>query len=330
MSPPIRVYIENARARPAVYWITPDLLAEALGGRPALSGRIDVSLAFDDDGRDDLLSEAEVILGSKVDTARGRSTARRLVWFHSTSAGVENLAPFDWLPKGAQLSNSRGIHAAKARDFAKMALLLLNERMPEHYESQQKRVWRRVYSTPIAGKHLVLVGLGHLGRAVAEAARELGVHITGVRRAAGAVDFADRTVTTDALDSVLPEADFVVLAAPLTPQTRGLFGAAQFARMKDGAGFVNIGRGPLADYAALEVELRQGRLGGAILDVFDTEPLPADAPWWTVPRLIVVPHVSADDEARYATNALSLFLDHLEAYLAGKPLPNRVDLDAGY
>ena len=325
-----RLYIENGRARPEIYQITAARWQAAAKRHPRESARIEAVIAFDDERNDAALAAADIAIGSKIDPERIKAHGKKLRWLHSTSAGVENMAPFDWLPAGATLTNSRGIHAPKAGEFGALAFLMLNDNMPTHFDNQRARRWGKVFATPIAGKTAVVLGLGNMGRAAAEKAKLLGVRIIGVQRSPKPDPVADKVVGPDKLREVLPEADFLLVATPLTAETRGMVGAAELAVMKPTAGIVNIGRAAVMDYDALAAALRAGKFSGAILDVFNPEPLPADSPLWDVPRLVVVPHVSSDDVTCYMDLALDAFFRNFPSYEAGQPLPSRVDTKLGY
>jgi phosphoglycerate dehydrogenase-like enzyme len=240
------------------------------------------------------------------------------------------MAPFDWLPAGATLTNSRGIHAPKAGEFGLLAFLMLNDNMPTHFDNQRARRWGKVFATPIAGKTAVILGLGNMGRAAAEKAKLLGLRIIGVQRNPKPDPVADKVVGPAQLREVLAEADFLLVATPLTRETRGMVGRAELEAMKPTAGIANIGRAAVMDYGAMAEMLRAGKFAGAVLDVFDPEPLPADSPLWDVPRLVVVPHVSSDDVTCYMDLALDCFFRNFPAFAEGKPLPNRVDTSIGY
>ncbi len=325
-----RLYIENGRARPEIYQIGQARWDAAALRHPREAAQIEATIAFDDERNDAALAAADIAIGSKIDPVRIKVHARRLRWIHSTSAGVENMAPFDWLPEGATLTNSRGIHAPKAGEFGALALLMLNDNMPTHFDNQRAHRWGKVFATPIAGKTAVVLGLGNMGRAAAEKAKLLGVRIIGVKRNPTPDPVADKVVGPAALRDVLPEADFLLIATPLTAETRGMVGAAELALMKDTAGIVNIGRAAVMDYDALAAALRGGKFSGAILDVFNPEPLPEDSPLWDVPRLVVVPHVSSDDVTCYMDLALDAFFRNFPSYAAGEKLPSRVDTKLGY
>lgn len=324
------VYIENGKGRPDVYWVTRERWAAAAARHPVEAKTVEPVFVFDADRDDAALSRAEIAIGSKIDPARLKAHARKLRWVHSTSAGVESMAPFDWLAPGAVLTNSRGIHGPKAGEFGLMGLLMLNDNMPVHFDNQRRHYWSRVYSTPIAGKTVVIYGFGNMGRAVAAKARALDMRVIGVRRSPVPDPLADSVVGPGDLPAVLPSADFLAVAAPLTAETRGAIGAREIALLKPGAGVVNIGRAAIMDYEALVAALRAGKLSGAVLDVFDPEPLPPESPLWDEPRVIIVPHVSSDDQTRYIDLSLDVFFGNLKNYLAGAPLPTRVDTARGY
>ena len=175
-----------------------------------------------------------------------------------------------------------------------------------------------------------MVGTGSIGAAVAHRCRALGMRVLGVSRHGRPLDAVDEMHTTDDLDDVLPRADFVFVAVPLTLETRNLLDARQQALMKPGAGLVNVGRAATVDYDALVSNLRSRHLSGAVLDVFDPEPLPSGSSLWSAPNLVVTPHVSADDGDSYVALTLDLVFRNLERLLEGRPLVNVVRPELGY
>jgi phosphoglycerate dehydrogenase-like enzyme len=256
--------------------------------------------------------------------------APRLRWLHSTSAGVDGVLPLTWLPRGTVFTNNSGAHGVKAEQYMIMAYNLLNSRMAAIFANQHRHHWEALFSPSIIGKTAVIVGLGDLGEGAARAAKKLGLKVIGVRRSLQKNRYADRIITYKQLDRVLPQADFVVLAVPLTPETRGMLSAKRLAMLRPTAGVVNIGRGPVADYQALEARLRSGELGGAVLDVVDPEPLPADSPLWTTPNLILTPHISCDDGEHYIDISLDLWFANLARFIDRRTLQQRVDPKLGY
>jgi glyoxylate/hydroxypyruvate reductase len=275
---------------------------------------------------------AAELLVTHADVLRGLTPldapALRLVFV--ANAGVDGLAPFGWLPPGATLLNNSGAHAPKAGEYIAMAVLMLAGRVPEMMTAQRAGRWHPVFSGPLAGRSVTIVGTGDLGSAGARALRLLGVTATGVRtRAESHPDFSHVAAVAD-LDQVLASTEFLVLACPLTPATRHLLDRRRLDLLPAGAGVVNIGRGALLDGEALCDALEAGRLSGAVLDVFDPEPLPAGHRMWRTPNLLITPHVSCDDPESYNGRSLGILFDNLQALRAGQAPPNRVDTMRGY
>jgi phosphoglycerate dehydrogenase-like enzyme len=252
----------------------------------------------------------------------------RLVFI--TSAGLDRLAPYDWLPPGAVLMNNRGTHAAKSGEFGIMALLMLANRIPRMVTSQRAGVWKEIWGNVLAGRAVTIVGLGTLGSAVAGQAARFGMAVTGIRANPAPHHDCVRVLGSDALDDVLPATEFLVLACPLTDATRNIMDRRRLNRLPAGACVLNIGRGGLIDQDALCDLLDQDRLSGAVLDVFTPEPIPAGHRLWSTPNLIISPHTSADDPNTYNARSLDIFLDNLRAWRDGRPLPNRFDTARGY
>jgi len=238
--------------------------------------------------------------------------------------------PFDWLPDGVVFTNNSGTHYPRAREYAAMSLLALNTHLPTVLTNQRDAKWEQIFSSVIAGKTVLIVGFGNMGRAAAEAAKGLGMRVLGVRRGTGDDALADEMHRPDALRDLLPRADFLLITTPLTDETRGMIGAAELDLMKPGAGIVNMGRAPVMDYDALRARLETGAIGGAILDVFTPEPLPPDSPLWRTPNLIMTPHNSTDDPQAYIPRSFDIFFDNLARFIAGEPLRNVIDTKLGY
>jgi phosphoglycerate dehydrogenase-like enzyme len=256
--------------------------------------------------------------------------APRLKLVFATNAGLDSLAPYDWLPPGAVLLNNRGVHAAKSGEFGLMALLMLANRVPQMVTQQRQGAWRPLWGNVLAGRALTIVGLGTLGGAVAAHAARFRMTVTGVRAHPAPHPDCARVVGTDVLDTVLPETEFLVLACPLTPVTRNLMDRRRITLLPSGAGLINIGRGALLDQDALCDRLDEGTLCGAVLDVFTPEPIPPGHRLWSTRDLIISPHTSADDPQTYNPMSLDIFFANLRAWQEGKPLPNRFDIGRGY
>ena len=257
-------------------------------------------------------------------------TAPNLRMVFCTSAGLEKLSPFDWLPPGVPILNNRGTHRVKAGEFGLMAILMLASRIPALGTAQREQRWAALHGSVLAGRHLVMVGLGALGGTTAQHAKTFGMRVTGIRNTPTPHPACDEVLPFEALDSVLPEAEFLFLAPPLTPATAGMLSRERIAMLPRNAGVVNIGRGGLIDQDALLDALDEDRIAGAILDVFTPEPVPPGHRLWTTRNLLMTPHVSADDPLTYNPRTLDIFFENLRALRDGKPLPNRFDPARGY
>ena len=327
---PFRVHIKNNRAGEMVFRVTPERYAESCRRHPEAAARVDATIAWDLDGFEAAMATARALVTWDLPTADLGRRAPHLQWIHIIGAGVEHLAPLDWLPPGVALVNNRGIHAEKAGEYGAMALLMLNQGLPRFMSQQRRHLWDARFSTPIAGKTLLVVGAGNMGLAVARRAKGLGLRVAGIRRGGRPARHVDAMHRPDALDTLLPVADFVLVTTPLTRETRDLVDRRRIGLMKPGAGLVNMARGPVVDTDALAAALTAGRLAGAVLDVFDPEPLPAASPLWDTPNLVITPHVAGDDDVSYIPRTLDLFFDNVARTLAGRPLRNRVRPKLGY
>ena len=256
--------------------------------------------------------------------------APRLKLLFVTNAGLDGIAPFDWLPPGVTLMNNRGTHAVKSGEFGIMAVLMLASQVPAMVTNQREGVWRKLWGAVVTAQPITIVGLGALGGSVARHATAFGMDVTGVRASPAPHQHCARVIGIEALDSMLPATRFLVLACPLTDATRGLMDRRRLELLPVGAGVVNIGRGGLIDQDALCDRLDAGLLSGAVLDVFTPEPIPPGHRLWKTKNLIVSPHTSADDPATYNPVSFDLFLENLRAWLEGRPLPNRFDVARGY
>ncbi|MBO1076717.1 D-2-hydroxyacid dehydrogenase [Roseomonas marmotae] len=330
----MRIHIQNPEGD-ALFAITPAQVAAALARHPDFAAA-GISLAHDEAGLWSALAEAEVLVTWTRLAARHfpegvlPGAAPKLKAIFCTSAGVDRLAPFAWLPPGVALLNNRGTHGAKAGEFGLMALLMLANHIPTFAQDQQKQVWSPRFGSVLAGRTVCVVGLGSLGGAVAERAAQFGMTVIGVRNSDAPHPACSRVVSQDAIDSVLPEAEFLVLACPLTPRTQGLLDRRRMALLPRGAKLVNIARGPVWDEDALCDALESGHLAGAVTDVQVQEPLPAGDRLWTAPNLLITPHMSADDPATYNDQSLDLLFQNLRAMRQGQPMPQRVDTARGY
>ena len=254
------------------------------------------------------------------------SSAKRLRWVQCMGAGVERLLVPE-LPEPVRVTRAAGIFGPWMAEYTIGWCLWVTQRMKAFLASQAARRWEPVDPIPLRGQTLCVVGLGDIGRHVARAGRAVGMRVTGVTRSGRGPREVERVYRTGARRSALARADFVVLTLPLSEATRGLLGTAELAAMKPSAWLINVARGPIVDEAALLDALRGGRLGGAVLDVFDTEPLPSDHPFWSMDNVAVTPHISGPSTPR---EIAPIFADNLRRYAAGRPLRHQVDRSRGY
>lgn len=271
---------------------------------------------------------AEVILGFRP-LRDGALSAHRLRWVHALGAGVENLCG-DVAGTGILVTNNH-VHGDAIAEHVFGMILAHTRKMREAFAHQEARRWahRDLVCQGLAGRTMGVLGLGTIGRQVASRAAAFKMRVWGTKRTPEPVPGAERVLPPDGLDAVLRVSDALVLTLPLTPETRGLLGRREIALLPGGAFVVNVGRGGLLDEAALAEAVREGRLGGAGLDVFQEEPLPDTSPLWGLPRVIMTPHVSGDFPG-YMDRLVPLFCDNLRRYLAGEPLAHVVDTARGY
>jgi phosphoglycerate dehydrogenase-like enzyme len=328
----LHVHFEDSIAKPDVFRLTRERIAAARRRNSDAAARVRVSHGEDlaTLGQwlreaDGLVCSADFLVDPRFPLRELRSAAPRLRWIHTIGAGIDKLLPLDWLHAGLRFTNNSGVHRPKMYEFALMSLTMLNARMPALFEAQKNRRWQPVFTATCRGRGLLVLGTGDLGQVFARAGRHLGMRVTGVSRSARPAPAFDATYKVAKLRRLLPKADIVAIAAPLTAGTRGLIGAAELGAMKRGAALLNVGRGPIVDSDALAQALREGRLSGAILDVFDQEPLPAGSPLWSVPNLVISPHCSSDDAELYIPLTLDLAFDNARRLALGRALRNVVD-----
>jgi phosphoglycerate dehydrogenase-like enzyme len=253
--------------------------------------------------------------------------APRLKWMHTFAAGVDHAVYVELLKRGVRLTGSSGAAAQPIAQTAIMGMLALARRLPRWLAAQRRHEWDPLRGqdrmpVDLSEQTALVVGLGRIGAGIARLARAFGLHVVGVRRGPRrSEDPVDELHPPQALPELLARADWLFLACPLTPETHGLIDAAAIARLPRGAHVINIARGKIVAEPALIAALASGHLGGAYLDVFDTEPLPADSLLWDMPNVLVSPHnatISAGNEARIR----AIFLENLRRWGRGEPLLN--------
>jgi phosphoglycerate dehydrogenase-like enzyme len=300
---------------------------------------------------DESVEDVEVLLrGWLSSDAFDRLLARapRLNYVHSASAGVERALTATARERGIVITNARGVFSRPIAEYVLMMILAVSRRLPGLLELQRERTWQPLEGVELRDVTVGIVGLGSIGRAVGALATAFGCRVVAVRRrseaggagatAVGAMDdesrsfgelMLDRVSGPDSQPHLLSESDYVVLAAPLTPETEDMIDEAALTAMKPTAWLINIARGRLVDERALLAALREGRIGGAILDTFREEPLPPSSAFYDLENVIVTPHTSWSS-GRVLDRSVQLFCDNLRRYAAGEPLLNVVDPSAGY
>ncbi|MGH2885173.1 MAG: D-2-hydroxyacid dehydrogenase, partial [Solirubrobacteraceae bacterium] len=286
----------------------------------------------------EMIAAAEVLYGIPGDSPEGLACAVRrggaLRWIQATSAGAGEQVSTAGLSEDdlhrVTVTSAAGVHAGPLAEFALFGLLAFARGLPRLLADQHARRWGHYPVGELSGRTLLIVGLGQIGEEVARLAAAFGMRVVGISRSAASDSpHVHEVRRTSELHECLPEADAIVISAPLTEATRGLIDAAAIARIKPGAIFVNVGRGGVVDEPALIEALRSGRLAGAALDVFASEPLPAESPLWELPNVLVSPH-TAGLSVRENERIAALFVENLGRYLRGEGLRNRVDPELLY
>jgi glyoxylate/hydroxypyruvate reductase A len=320
----IHIHFDHDRVLGPVFEVTPERLAAALARHPDVAPHLEITTSFDCQGMEEALPTTEALFVWRFDPKGLARRAPRLRWVHLPGAGIEHLAPFDWLPSGVTLTNNRGVHGARADEYAIMAVLMLNNRVPEMVTNQRAARWEQVFNTGIAGKTLLVIGVGNVGGGVARLAKLFGMRTLGVRRSGAPHPHIDEMHSPAALAALVPRADYIIMTAPSTAASRQLMGRREIGLMRNGSGLVNYSRAGLVDYDALAERLERREIS-AVLDAFDPEPLPPGSRLWRLPNLIVTPHCSSDDPQDYTPRTLDLVFDNLRRLIAGAPLRNVVD-----
>jgi phosphoglycerate dehydrogenase-like enzyme len=256
--------------------------------------------------------------------------APKLRWVHTPAAGVDRFLEMPQLrQRKIMLTNNSGSYDIQIAEHVIAFIFGAAKRLHLYRDQQSRKEWTDQEHAELRGETVVVFGAGSIGGEVARLASAVGLKVIAVRRSGGAVAGASRVVAPDALASVAAEADYLVVAAPLTPATRGAVSKEVIAKMKPTAWIVNIARGPIIDEPALIEALRGGKIGGAALDTFAKEPLPADSPLWEMPNAIITPHTS-NSSPKVRDRTLALFVENVRRYKAKEPLLNLVDWDRGY
>lgn len=272
------------------------------------------------------LARADILLGEPARLKPWLKEARALQWAQSTYAGVDTL-----LTPGCRhdyrLTNVRDIFGPLVSEYIFAHLLSVTRHLRHYREQQRHHNWQPIPYQSLQGRTMLIVGTGSIGRHIAATARQFGIKVLGISRSGREAPGFERTYQIQALNKVLPQADILVSVLPSTPETRNLFNAERLSHIKPGVIFFNVGRGDVIDETLLIQTLRDGRIGAAILDVFATEPLPADSPLWDMPNVIVTPHNAGYS---FPDRVVGRFCRNYLKFIEGKPLEGLVNFDLGY
>ena len=282
------------------------------------------------------LPDTDIFVGYSL-RAEQLTLAKKVKWIHSTAAGVAQLMYPELRDSGILVTNPSGVFSVPMAEHTMGLLTALARNFPDSTRHQDRSHWgqqdlwdKPQHLTELNGQVLLIVGFGSIGRELAKRARAFDMRVWGVTRSGkGDSTHAEKIIPASQFEEALPHSNYVVIAAPETPETRHLFGAAQIARMKPGARLINVGRGSLLDEAALIHALENGALGGAALDVTSAEPLPPESPLWKAPNLFITPHTSAVSD-RLWQRETDLLVDLLERWFDGREMFNQVDFARGY
>ena len=315
-------------------WIAPPWFAERLR-REFPDLEVDQLNSYEN--LEQRIADVEILFATSIRPEQFLA-AKPLRWIHSQAAAVHQFMFPELVNSAVILTNARDVHAPVVAEQVIAMMFALAKQIPAAVRFQQKHIWGqdafsagRVRSRELAGATLGLVGLGSIGRNVAQHASALGMRVIAVREhpEKEKPQHVDEVLPTSKLQQLLTESDYVVLSTPVTPETTGMIGARQLAVMKPDAFLLNVGRGPLIDEAALVEVLRQRKIGGAALDVFDQEPLPPDSPLWDLENLLTTPHTGGISEKMWERHYV-LFSENVRRYLADEPLLGLVDKRSGY
>lgn len=277
----------------------------------------------------EVIPDAEIIVGQPDEA----TDFTRLRLLQSTNAGVERLISAK-IPENVAIANVTGAFGAAISEYIVSGTLALCQRLLRYRDNQRRHIWRdEKQETLLYGKNVLILGCGDIGSAAACRLRGFGVKITGIRREPVRTEYFDSVFGMEALDRLLPDADVIICCLPHTEQTCGIMSRDRFSLIKQGAILVNVGRGSLIDESALIESLKSGSLYGAVLDVFDKEPLSEGSPLWDMENVIITPHISGPSFGHYPEverKIAEICAGNISRFLNGMPLLNRIDRIKGY
>jgi phosphoglycerate dehydrogenase-like enzyme len=264
----------------------------------------------------DFIEKVKIVLTFSISDPLIRK-AVNLEWIQALGTGVDAILGLPSLPKGVLVTSTRGIHGPQMSELAMLLMLALTRRFPDTVRNQDKSLWDRWPAELLWKKKVGIFGLGAVGEEIALKCKAFGMTVYGINRSGRRVDAVDRMFGLDGLLTVAREVDYLIVAVPLTPETREVVGAEVISAMKATAFLLNLARGPVVDEKALIQALESGTIAGAGLDVFNEEPLPQGHPFWKMKNVIVTPHVGGTSTF-YGSQVLPIFRENLRRYLKGE------------
>ena len=325
-----KVLVANLRSLGEVFNITPKVFEAGAKQYNQLTDSLEITYDYDLEKYSSLMGETEILVGWEFPRYEIKEVAPKLRWIHLMGSGLDQCLPLDWLPENVALTTSAGAHAVKAGEFMATALMMLNNHVLQFITNQNQQRFQSIYSSPIGGKTVVLIGAGGIRGAAADRCQALGMHVIGVRPSNKCHASIDETFGVEHLNDVLPRADFVLILAPLTRDTRGMFGSEEFSNMKQGAGLVNFGRHSIVDEDALIDALETGRLGGAIMDVEHPDQVAWNPRLWATPNLLIIPHCVTNDPPNFPKHIVEVFFRNLDGYLRDETMATQVGREREY
>lgn len=301
----------------------------------SLGADVDLSISKTADGLGDALAEARVLFnwsGTRAEIVNVLARAPKLEWVHARYAGLDGIMSPELQASPVPLTNGRGTFSQSLGEFVIAGALYWAKDFPRMLRAKAEHRWEVFDILELSTQTMGIVGHGDIGRAIARRAKAFGMNVLALRRdtapRAGDED-VDKVYPNSELHAMLPECDYVVVAAPLTPATKHMMSTAEFNCMKESAIIMNVGRGPVIDEAAMTEALRTKRIRGAALDVFEVEPLPSDSPLWDMDNVFISAHTS-DHTKDWLNDAASFFIEQFARWKNNEPLKNIADKTAGY
>lgn len=296
-----------------------------------IAADVEISYVEPENLTKEIVQEADIILGNvPVNDVRG---SQKLKWIQLNSAGANNYTENGVLKEGTLLTNASGAYGLAIAEHMLALVLSLQKKIYLYNKNQQKSLWKDEGNVnSIYGSKTLVVGLGDIGGEFAKRMNALGSTVYGIKRNKSSIpEYLEDVYQLDMLENILPQFDIVALSLPETKETTNLFNKEKFAKMKEGAILINVGRGTTVNTADLCEALNSGKLGGAGLDVTDIEPLPENSPLWKAENLVLTPHVSGGYHLKETLERIrKITIDNLKAYYSNEPMKNLVDFETGY